>query len=74
MKRILASLLAICVAAGVLGVAGGSTLASFSDSETSAGNTFTAGTMFLISGGVEGNSSATLSLPTIGPQDRKSVV
>lgn len=70
MKRLLASLLAVCTTAWVLGLAASGALASLSDTETSAGNTFTAGTLLLNVGGAGGGTGASVALPTIGPLQR----
>ncbi len=63
MKRTLMSLLTVCAAAALLGLLGGGTLAALSDTETSAGNSFTAGTLLLK---VNGESVPGLLLP-VGP-------
>ncbi|HOG48296.1 MAG TPA: TasA family protein [Anaerolineae bacterium] len=63
MKRILMSLLTVCAVAALLGLLGGGTLASFSDSETSAGNTFTAGTLVLEVNGSASASGLSFTLP-----------
>ena len=70
MKRLLASLLAVCATVWVLGLAASGALAALSDTETSAGNTFTAGTLLLTVGGAAAGTGTTVGLPTIGPLQR----
>ena len=70
MKKILMSLMAIAL---VVGLVGAGTMAYFSDSETSTGNTFTAGTLDLNVGGENPNISPDFTLGTLAPGDSGTI-
>jgi len=70
MKKILMSLMAIAL---VVGLVGAGTMAYFSDSETSTGNTFTAGTLDLNVGGENPNLSPDFTLGPLAPGDSGTI-
>jgi len=70
MNKLLTSLLMIGVIAGM---AGAGTWAFFSDTETSTGNTFTAGTLDLAVGGENPNASPDFTLGSLAPGNSGTV-
>ena len=64
MKKILMSLMAIALVDGLVGAG---VVASFSDEETSSGNTFTAGTLDLKVGGQDGSNVVALDIGPMAP-------
>ena len=70
MKKILISLMAIAL---VIGLVGAGTMAYFSDTETSSGNTFTAGTLDLAVGGENPNVSPDFTLGPLAPGDSGTI-
>jgi len=64
MKKILMSILTIGIAAGMIGLG---TLANYSDTETSTGNTFTAGTLDLKVGGQDDLNVVHFELSNLAP-------
>lgn len=69
-KRTLVAALALVL---VVGLAGAGTFAYFSDTETSIGNSFTAGTLDLEVGGQNPNSSPDFTLENVKPGDSGTV-
>jgi len=70
MKKILISLMAMVL---VIGLVGAGTMAYFSDTETSTGNTFTAGTLDLNVGGENPNVSPDFTLGPLAPGDSGTI-
>ena len=70
MKKILISLMAMVL---VIGLVGAGTMAYFSDTETSTGNTFTAGTLDLNVGGENPNLSPDFTLGPLAPGDSGTI-
>ena len=70
MKKILISLMAIAL---VIGLVGAGTMAYFNDTETSSGNTFTAGTLNLNVGGENPNISPDFTLGPLAPGDSGTI-
>ena len=70
MKKILISLMAIAL---VIGLVGAGTMAYFSDTETSSGNTFTAGTLDLNVGGENPNLSPDFTFGPLAPGDSGTI-